>query len=322
MRSKRILTAIEIIGSILLILSLTGCGGSRPTATAEVVIATDQPTPILSVTPSATASPTLPIPTLPIPGAEVTPTDLPLIILDQPTTIPTWQPETNLGNRKILPAAVQIVEPGPDSKVASPINLFIKFLPSSGEQVLVQLIGEDGRTMAEKLSTIEIPKSGWATLPVEIPFEISTAGESALLVVSSRDEFGRRVAQTSIELLLLQIGKSDIEPTGFDREPFYLDSPTNSSVAKGGTVHIQGFVHPNGNGQIAGELVTESGGILESKVIDLPRDSDGKNFVPFSMDIPYSVAQRTPVRLILRQMDDRHTTVDRSLSSLIIYLDP
>ncbi len=286
---------------------------------------TETPTEIITIAPTVETSPTLPIPTLPIPAASAasaTPTDMPLIVIAQPTAIPSSQPEIDMNGRKVLPAEVLIISPGPDSKVASPINLQLKMLSGDGEQLLMQLFGEDGRLMAERLMSIDVPKSGWAAQSMEIPFDVSTAGESALLVVSTRDEFGRRVAQTSIRLLLLQIGDSDIEPSGFDRQPFLLDTPVYLSLAKNGLVHVQGFVHAIGNGPIAADLVTQSGGIIDSEVITLPENSDDQDFVPFTMDIPYSVAQRTPVRLTLRQMDERHSSVDVSLYSVVIYLDP
>lgn len=310
------------LGSVFLILLSTGCSSGETAAPELVGSGTDFPIERSTEVATIAVSPTMLIPTLPIPGASATPTDLPLIILAQPTAVPSSQPETDMNGRKILPATVQIIQPGPDSKVASPINLQMKLYPGDGEKLLMQLFGEDGRLMAERLMTIEVPKSGWATQSMEIPFDVSTAGEAALLVVSTRDEYGRRVAQTSVQLLLLQIGDSDIEPSGFDRQPFVLDTPVYLSLAKNGLVHVQGFVHAIGNGPIAADLVTQSGGVIDSEVITLPKNSDDQVFVPFTMDIPYSVSTRTAVRLTLRQMDERHSSVDVSLSSVVIYLDP
>lgn len=322
MHVKAIHTTVYTLAALFIILLLTGCS-SKETATADLEgNRTDIPTQWITEAPTTVLSPTMPIPTLPMPGASATPTDLPLIILAQPTAIPSSQPETDMNGRKILPATVQIVAPGPGSKVASPIHLQMKLYPGDGEKLLMQLFGEDGRLMAERLMSIDVPKSGWANQSMEIPFEVSTAGEAALLVVSTRDEFGRRVAQTSVQLLLLQIGDSDIEPSGFDRQPFVLDTPVYLSLAKNGLVHVQGFVHAIGGGPIAADLVTQSGGIIDSEVITLPEHSDDQDFVPFTMDIPYSVSMRTPVRLILRQMDEGHSSIDVSLWSVAIYLDP
>ena len=249
-------------------------------------------------------------------------TSAPVIIIEQPTRVITSQSPSAGPQGKVLPADIQIESPGELSRIASPLQITVNAYPGEGGKVLVQLFGEDSRLMAEELHTLEVTGSGWVELFTSIPFEIHSAGETALLVVSTRDGYGRRITQTSVPLILLQVGKSEIELPGFRKDPFSVTTPVYGSEIRNGMVHIEGFVHAINNNPIVGELVTETGGIIKSIVVTLPKDSVGQDYVPFAMDIPYTVKSRRPVRLTLRQPDMRLPGVDVVLDSLLIYLLP
>lgn len=260
--------------------------------------------------------------TLIAPTVEAEETEPPVIVIEQPTQAITLPSSPDGPQEKVLPADIQIESPGELSRIASPLQVTVNAYPGNGGKVLVQLFGEDGRLMAEELHTLEVPDSGWVQLFTSIPFEIHSAGETALLVVSTRDGYGRRVAQTSVHLILLQLGGSEIELSGFRKDPFPITAPVYGSEIRNGVVHIEGFVHAFNNNPIVGELVTETGGILKTIVVTLPKDALSLEYVPFTMDIPFTVKSRRPVRLTLRQPDERLPGVDVVLDSLLIYLLP
>ena len=282
---------------------------------------TDVPA-VMITDPTKTQSPTETLLPLNTPTQFQFPTDLPPIVVEQPTPEGTEQNTFDYEGRKILPAVIQIRKPGEGSRVASPLTVQTYVYPGDDGRVLIQLLGEDGRVMAEQLKTVIVPATGWIELVTQIPFEISSAGEAALVVVSTSDGYGRRVAQATASVVLLQIGKSEIELPGFMKEPFFVDTPVFGEVIKNGVLHISGLVHPFGEGPLVADLVADNGGILKSVIVQIPETINNQDFVPFSLDIPYSVDQRTPVRLMLRQVDERLFEVDVSLKSMIIYLEP
>jgi hypothetical protein len=306
-----------LIGGVILgMLSACTAQGtsSVPVRTQEVaLIFTETVSPVNSL-PTET--------TMTIKTEELKETSVPVVIIEQPTRVITLISPSAGPQGKVLPADIQIESPGELSRIASPLQVTVNAYPGEGGKVLVQLFGEDGRLMAEELHTLETSGSGWVQLYTSIPFEIHSAGETALLVVSTRDGFGRRITQTSVPLILLQVGKSEIELPGFRKDPFSVTTPVYGSEIRNGMVHIEGFVHVVNNNPIVGELVTETGGIIKSIVVTLPKDSVGQEYVPFTMDIPYTVKSRRPVRLTLRQPDVRLPGVDVVLDSLLIYLLP
>lgn len=274
------------------------------------------PTPELTMAPQKTSTATV------SPSAGSAETEAPIIVIEQPTSVIPTQSQVDGPQGKVLPADIQIETPGELSRISSPLQVTINVYPGEGGKVLVQLFGEDGRLMAEELHTLEVPDSGWVQLYTSIPFDIHSAGEAALLVISTRDGFGRRIAQSSVPLILLQIGASEIELPGFRKDPFVLSTPVYGAEVRGGVIHIEGFVHAYNSNPIVGELMTETGGNLKSIVVMLPKGSEDLEYVPFTMDIPYNVKQRRPVRLTFRQPDMRLTGVDVVLDSLLIYLLP
>jgi hypothetical protein len=256
------------------------------------------------------------------PDAGQTATPLPTILVVQPTVEYTLQVDPIMQGRKIPPALIQIQAPGSTSRLASPILVKADVYPGDQGMVHVQMIGEDGRLMADQLLKMKLPDSGWVSLVTKIQFEINSGGESALIVLSTNDGYGRRIAQTAIPVLLMQIGKSEIENPGFLKQPYVIDMPASGGVINHGVVKISGFAHPFNSNALIVELVTQTGGILASKAVTLPRIAEGQEYAPFSVEIPYSVDKRTSVRLTFRQPADQVYGVDAALGSQIIYLDP
>lgn len=244
------------------------------------------------------------------------------IVLEQPTlAVPTELAESFVNNK--FPAALlNIYHPGPNSKIASPININAYAYPGDQGKVTLQLFGEDGRLMADQLIRLNIPESGWVAFSTQVPFEINTAGESALLALTTFDSYARRTAVNSIPLLLIQVGDSEIEVPTFQNEPIVISQPSANSLVTGGTLHIEGYVHPYSDSPLIIELFKTNGAIVASKQVAHKTLPDGQDYVSFSVDLPYNVKENTPVRLTIRQIMENKPFLDLSLSSEIITLLP
>ena len=249
-------------------------------------------------------------------------TSLPPIVLTQVTPEETSTPEPTVQETNFPNALIQILEPGNFSQLASPIRVQASVFPGHGNLVGLQLLDEHGRVMSDQLLKMVTTDSGWVNLVQDIKFEIPTAGEEAMIVLTTRDEFSRRVAQSTSLVFLMQIGESEINANDFYKIPFVVQSPRKESVVKGGVVKVTGFAHPYNSNPIIVELITESGGVFASGTAKLPKIAEGQNYVPFSVDIPYKVDIPTPVRLTVRQRSELLPSVDVALASVLITLQP
>ena len=301
---------------LLCLIGLAACSKGTPTV-LPVSPATEKP--VITSLPTETAPPTLePSATL-----TVTPTlsALTPIVIEQPTLQPSPTAAATQSGSTYPAALLQIERPGELSQLSSPFLFTANVYPGAQGMVNVQLFGENGRVMVDQLIQLSSTESGWQALATELRFESVAAGESGLVVVSTRDAYGRRIAQAGIPVILLQLGRSEIETVKFNKQPVVLKAPVAGGFASKGNLHIEGQVHLFNDNPVIIELITQTGGITASRALYLQK-VDGAEFTPFTLDLPYEVSRRTPVRLTIRQTSALSPAVDISLYSLLIFLDP
>jgi hypothetical protein len=254
--------------------------------------ATDSPTPeIVPPTPSAT------IPTVE-PTATLTETTIPLPSLIAPTPDETALPLPTAGSD-----AIQILTPGPLSKVVSPIQLRIYVIPGYDHKATIELYGEDGRLLVREIVFLPYGAT-WSYYYLEIPFEVGAAGELGRLTISTEDQYGRTVASNSVHLLLMSDGNEEINPPGNLKERCALNFPTAGSVATGGRLTVAGSMRPFNALPTVLELITQDKAVISTRLVTVNPAPDD-SYVPFSTDIPYSVSVATPALLVVTEQDDR-----------------
>jgi hypothetical protein len=307
-----------LIAALVLATITVGCKpATETTPTASEAAGISETQPATEVYPGAEATEQLPQTTVEIPP----PNELTAIVVEQPTPQSTAISLNPIQGQQYPPALLQIEKPGDLSRLSSPILVTANVYPGDKGLVNVQLIGENGQVKADQLLQLSEVETGWLSLATWIQFEISAAGESGLIVVSTRDGYDRRIAQASVPVILLQVGESEVEKPGFFSQPAILNSPVNGGFAKNGSLHIEGQVHLANEQPIIIELISQTGGVVASKGITV-QGSPAQDYVPFSTDLPYTVSKRTPVRMIVRQPSSISNAVDIWLYSLVLFLDP
>lgn len=311
---------------LVFLMVFTGC--TSKTGTTEATILAQIPTIEATVTPQVTSAATAAAtptsvktgPTMVIKTLEGT--SIPPIVLTQATPEATATLEPTVNEKNFPDAKIQIINPGSLSQLASPFTVQASVFPGPDRLVSLQLIGEDGRLIHDQLLKLSTAESGWSNLIEEINFQIPSAGESAMLVLTTHDEFGRPVTQAVTQVFLMQIGKSDINSYDFIKQPYIVQSLKDEAVIKGGVVHVSGFAHSYNTNPLIIELLTESGGVMETQIVKLPRGSEKLNYVPFSADVPYDIGIDTPVRMTIRQRSLLLPNIDNALASWTLTLKP
>lgn len=283
-------------------LTLSGCaaiGPSYPTPIPPEIL----PTAILQTAAALNATA---LASIPSPTATASPTITPTpTITNTPTPIPPADS-----------ARLQILAPGPLSRLSSPLKIRLYVVPGETNLVQLALYGEDGRLLARDLTRVEdVPPPG-LELFVEIPFEVRVA-ELARLEASTRDQASRIESLTSMHLTLLPVGLSQITPPDppFERAAIY--SPALGASVSGGILTVEGALWPVNDQPVILELQDEDGRILSTRQLSLV----GNTHIPFTTTLPYKVFEPTPVRLSIRQTDPRFNVI-AYLYSLLITLNP
>jgi hypothetical protein len=227
-----------------------------------------------TLTPSLTPSPILPTPTA--------------------STVPTPLPGMQTG-------AIQIISPGPDSKVVSPLEARLSVVSQKDSKVYIALYGEDGSLLYDELINLPNTSSGQYVF-AKFPFEIRAAGEIGYLQVTTRDNNGVLMALNTVRVLLLSNGVSQITPPGNTiYERVALETPSYKAVVSGGVLQIKGTYLPFNLQQVVLELVDVYGRSLNASRIVNVTSLDTQ---VIDKTLPYKVDASTPAYLVIHQSHD------------------
>ncbi len=286
---------------------------AEPTQTAEPTL-TFTPTASATLLPTEAGTPTFG----PSPTRTRTPTRTRF-----PTRTPTPSRTPTVTQTPTPPLAfMRIQKPGPYSKVSSPLQVEALVSPGEDGYVYVELIGEDGRLITRQALDYRSFMNRYFYINPQVPFELSTAAETARLVVRVQDRFQRPIYLCSVEVVLMRLGRSEITAPWIVQEPYVVRSPREGAVISGGVVRVNGLARLVNDRPLIFELFDESGQLVSNAVLEHSQPYGDLSHVPFEVFIPYSVEQETPVRLVIRQESATRIPGTVWLSSLLLTLQP
>jgi hypothetical protein len=213
------------------------------------------------------------------------------------------------------------MRPGLLSKIMSPIQMEIYAVTGAGGNVTIELVGEDGRVISRNVLNHGEDAGRRFWLAPELPFEIEAVAETARLQISSQDEFGRLITLSSVDLILLSVGRSEINPSAIDQEPYLIRRPDTDERISGGTLVLDALARPVNDSPLFIELVDEKGVVLSIKQLAVPAPSGPLSHTPFRVELPYKVSGTIPARLVIRQEGSRIPGTVALVSQLVV-LEP
>jgi hypothetical protein len=298
--------------------------GTSPTSTA---ITTTEHTPELMIetqTPAATDTPALSPTVSPTPTIGSTPTRTRYPTKTYPPTRTRRPSKTPTISLTPTPpwAFIRIARPGPLSKIASPLKVEMGMAPGEDGMLYIDLVGEDGRYITRLTKDYRQYLNKQIYTSIDIPFEIPGAAETARLVMSARDRFGRTMALSSLDLVLIKLGDDISTNPGFQQEPFIIRNLKPETAVSGGNLHLEGVARPMNSQPVIFEILNENGSVLATKILQIDPPSGPLSHTPFTVDIPYSIKSSVHARLTMRQISDGRIPGTIALSSLPLQLNP
>ena len=266
------------------------------TETAVIEISTPSPLPELVTT---TQTPELSVP----PDVVYSIDTLTPSLTPNPAVRPSRTPKPT-PTPKPLRAAIEILYPGPDSKVVSEVELRANVRPGKDGRIHTELIGEDGRIIFEQAPRYEIGSNVWGYIVVRIPFTSPFAGELCRLQVVTRDEYGRTLAVNAVHLLILTGGYPEINPPDRADGRIQVTRPKGADEIVGNLMIVEGRIRPVNDQPLIIELMDETGNILASRKLPIPASQTG-DYIPFAVDLSYTITKFVKARLTLYQEDNR-----------------
>jgi hypothetical protein len=223
-------------------------------------------------------------------------------------------------------AHIQIDRPGPMSKITSTLNVVGSLMTVPDGHMRIELwlepLTAEGqpRLLLRELQNFTSNPSAWIYIAREFNVEISRLSEFAQLRVSTYDAENRMVALTSIDLLLLSVGEPEVNPPGLPQERIVILEPGDNKLIQGGTAFVSGLVHPSGDQYLTVNMITPDGKVIGIQQIAVMSSPVG-GYVPFSVEVPYSVSETTRVRLAVYESTGRIAGITH-LSSIMALVSP
>jgi hypothetical protein len=119
---------------------------------------------------------------------------------------------------------------------------------------------------------------------------------------------------------LLPEGLSIINAPGNLKERCVIEKPVAGRSVSGGTVTISGKMRPYNSFPLEIELIGRDGQMIASQAASISPAADD-SYVPFQVDLPYSISRGTWALVTVSQPDDRIAGT-MYLTSREIYLYP
>ena len=308
MRIKDRINPLACTAALSLIITLGGCSlmpQSQPRSQALPPAASSQP--IDSAVPTSELVPVEQITDLPTHAATTTsePQPAETSILSTSEALTSEPTEAAVVDFQALfdsdaafeQAEILIKRPGHLSRMTSPFMVIAYVDPLEDRLVQVSLLGEDGRTLAEKkvkiMSFLGLDNGNMIT---ELEYEVEGLSEVGRLEISVTDEFGRVQALNSVDLILLSMGETDRNYTPAVQERIIIQYPMDNYMVQGDTLLVSGLVRTTTEQALSLTLVDEEGRLVGEGSASVVL-SDEQDYGLFIGEIPYQVDAPIWVRL-------------------------
>jgi hypothetical protein len=197
--------------------------------------------------------------------------------------------------------AIMILEPGPGSRLTSPFTVRGVADPTFEQTLVAQLVDSNGDVLKEEPLMIQAVLGERGPFEDEIDVTISEHINVFLQVyaTSPRDGGITHLESVGGGIELVPDGPQEIVGRDPYPERIAIFEPQVGQEVSGGIVHVEGFGVASFEGTLVLELYDAEGAELETMPI-IVESPDMGTPGQFSGDIPYSIAEPMPGRLVVR----------------------
>jgi hypothetical protein len=223
-----------------------------------------------------------------------------------PPTRPASQP---VPSEKVSPAlteeltqrpaeAIVILEPGPGSRLTSPLRVAGMADPTFEQTLIVRIVLDDGTVLTEVPTTIHADLGERGPYEVEIPLNVQDECMALIQVydVSARD--GGIIHLSSVGVTLAGNGEDQIKPGVVHPEVITIHLPGQGMEIHGGVAHVEGIGIASFEGTLVVEVYDAEGALVGKQPLIVDAPEMGQPGV-FSVDVVYSVERDGPGRIVV-----------------------
>ncbi len=214
-----------------------------------------------------------------------------------PSPTPTASPTSAPGGGP--PEAILLLEPGPASRVTSPVRVAGIANPTFEQNLVVRILLVDGGEVALSPTTIQAELGQRGPFEVEIPFSIAEPQNAFIQVYDQSARDGGTIHLATVGVILAPSGPEEIVPVEPHPEVIQILDPPFGAQLSGGVAHVEGFGLASFEQTLVVEVYGEEGDLLGSVPIIVGAPDLGFPG-PFEADVAYSVGTEQAGRIVVR----------------------
>jgi hypothetical protein len=208
-------------------------------------------------------------------------------------------PEETASTGSGVEEAILILEPGPGSRVISPIHISGMADTTFEQNLGVRLVLDDGTELLRSSLTIASEMGQRGPFEGDLAFTIEGERQAFLQVFASSARDGGITHLASAGIILASQGPADIRQNEPHDERIRIDQPVQGEEIQGGSLHVEGFALASFEQALVVELIAESGEILASQPVTVTAPDLG---IPgtFEADLTYPAGAVGAGRVVVR----------------------
>lgn len=292
---------------------------TRPAATqaASPTAPTAAETEEATVESPATQAPASPTPAAPTPTPEATAAEATLAASPTP---PAPEASPTPEAPPLPEEAILILEPGPGSRLVSPVRVSGIANPAFEQTLGVAIVLDDGTQLALGPASIEAEPGQRGSFTVDAPFEVEGERQAFIQVFDISPRDGGILHLASVGVTLLEEGEASVTPVEPHPERIALFEPQAGATVSGGTAQVEGFALASFEQTLLVEVQDASGNVIgaQSALVEAP---DLGIPGPFRAEVPYELDSAGPGRIVVRDLSAAFGG-DVHVSSVEVELEP
>jgi len=216
--------------------------------------------------------------------------------------------------------AILILEPGPGSRVTSPIRVGGAADWTFEQNLVVRLLLDDGSQLALAPTTIQSGLGQRGLFELELSFDVEGERQAFIQVYASSPRDGAITHLASVSVTLTLSGPAEIRPVTPHPEQIVIYQPAMAQRISSGVVHVEGIALASFEQSLVVEVYDVDGNKVGMQPVTVQAPDMGIPG-PFSADVPYQVTLDGPGRIVVRDPSPAFEG-DVHLASVEITLEP
>lgn len=195
--------------------------------------------------------------------------------------------------------AILILEPGPGSRLLSPVRVSGFADPTFEQHLLIRLVLDDGSQLAAVPTIIQVEAGKRGPFSAEIPFEIQGERQAFVLVSSDSPRDGGITHLASVGVTLASGGAQEVKTREPHSEQIVILQPELGEVVSGGIAHVRGFGLASFEQTLVVEVIDEEGKVVGSQPLIVEAPEWGQPGL-FRADVAYTAVTAGAGRIVVR----------------------